>query len=170
MDPNEVSIAENAITAARSAGLQHFVYHSVLHPQIEDMPHHWLKMRVEERLFCSGLPFTILQPGPYMQNILGSWDAIRNQGIYPVPYSVQARLSIVDLDDVAQAAAQVICDPGHFGAVYELAGREPLSQVEVAEILSRVVGRPVQAESIDGADWEKRARASKLDFMQSIPF
>ena len=34
------------------------------------MPHHWLKMRVEEKLFASGLPFTILQPAAYMQNVL----------------------------------------------------------------------------------------------------
>lgn len=43
--PEEVGIGQTAIAAARSAGVQHFVYHSVLHPQIEAMPHHWLKMR-----------------------------------------------------------------------------------------------------------------------------
>jgi uncharacterized protein YbjT (DUF2867 family) len=46
MNPDEVAIGQLAITAARAAGVQHFVYHSVLHPQSEAMPHHWHKLRV----------------------------------------------------------------------------------------------------------------------------
>ena len=67
--PREVDIGDIAIQEASRAGVEHFVYHSVLHPQLEEMPHHWLKLRVEERLIASGLPFTILQPTAYMQNI-----------------------------------------------------------------------------------------------------
>ncbi|MGD2207623.1 MAG: NmrA family NAD(P)-binding protein, partial [Anaerolineae bacterium] len=51
VSPDEVTIGQTAITAARRAGVEHFVFHSVLHPQVEAMPHHWLKMRVEELLF-----------------------------------------------------------------------------------------------------------------------
>ena len=73
---DEFEIGEKVINTARKAGVEHFVYHSVLHPQIEDMPHHWLKMRVEELLFKSGLNFTILQPVAYMQNVQGYWNQI----------------------------------------------------------------------------------------------
>ena len=51
MHPNELTIGESAIRAAQAAGVERFVYHSVLHPQIELMAHHWQKMRVEEKLF-----------------------------------------------------------------------------------------------------------------------
>ena len=64
--PHAFTLAE----AARRAGIRHLVYHSVLHPQVEAMPHHWQKMRVEEQLFAAGLPYTILQPAAYMQNVL----------------------------------------------------------------------------------------------------
>ena len=47
VSPDEVAIGQAAIVAARTAGVEHFVYHSVLHPQTEAMPHHWLKLRVE---------------------------------------------------------------------------------------------------------------------------
>ncbi len=50
VSPDEVTIGEAAITAAQATGVERFVYHSVLHPQTEAMPHHWLKLRVEERL------------------------------------------------------------------------------------------------------------------------
>jgi len=162
VSPDEVAIGQVAIGAARSAGVKHFVYHSVLHPQVEAMPHHWQKLRVEEQLFESGLSCTILQPAAYMQNVLAHWDQIMEQGIYPVPYAVETRLGMVDLEDVAEAAAVVLTEPGHAGAVYELASAEVLSQTEVATILSQQLGRPVRAETVSLETWERRARESGL--------
>jgi uncharacterized protein YbjT (DUF2867 family) len=162
VSPYEIDIGQVAIGAARSAGVKHFVYHSVLHPQVEAMPHHWQKLRVEEQLFGSGLPYTILQPAVYMQNVLAHWDQIVEQGVYPVPYAVETRLGMVDLEDVAEAAAAVLTEPGHVGAVYELAGMEVLSQAEVATILSQQLGRPVRAEAVSLETWERRARESGL--------
>jgi uncharacterized protein YbjT (DUF2867 family) len=162
VSPDEVTIGQVAIVAARSAGVKHFVYHSVLHPQVEAMPHHWQKLRVEEQLFESGLSCTILQPVSYMQNVLAHWDQIMEQGVYPVPYAVEARLGMVDLKDVAEAAAIVLTEPGHAGAVYELAGAEVLSQAEVATILGQQLGRPVRAEAVPLETWERRARESGL--------
>ena len=174
MHPDEAAIGQIVIAAARSAGVQHFVYHSVLHPQVEAMPHHWLKMRVEEQLFESGLSCTILQPAAYMQNVLAQWNSIVQDGIYPVPYRIETRLGMVDLDDVAEAAAIVLTQAapaetsgtGHAGATYELAGAEALSQVEVASALAGCLGRPVRAETVPHETWEQRARASGLGSYQ----
>ncbi|MEJ2554807.1 MAG: NmrA family NAD(P)-binding protein [Anaerolineae bacterium] len=162
VSPDEVAMGQAAIAAARSAGVEHFVYHSVLHPQTEAMPHHWQKLRVEEKLFESGLPYTILQPSAYMQNVLAHWQQILEQGIYPVPYAVDTWLSLVDLEDVAAAAAVVLTQAGHVGATYELAGAEALTQVEVAAILSQQLGRPVRAKVVSRATWKRGARASGL--------
>ncbi|RME45144.1 MAG: NAD-dependent epimerase/dehydratase family protein [Chloroflexi bacterium] len=162
MSPDEAAIGRIAIAAARAAGVQHFVYHSVLHPQTESMPHHWQKLRVEEHLFESGLPYTILQPAAYMQNVLGYWDQIVERNIYAVPYSVDTRLGMVDLEDVAAAAAVVLTEHGHEGATYELAGSEVLTQIEIARILSRQLGSVIRAESVSLETWERQARASGL--------
>ncbi len=162
VSPDEVAIGRVAIAAARSAGVEHLVYHSVLHPQVKAMPHHWQKLRVEEQLFESGLPYTILQPAAYMQNVLVHWDQIMEQGVYPVPYAIETRLGMVDLEDVAEAAAVVLTEPGHTGATYELAGAEVLSQAEIAAILGQQLGRPVRAETVPLEAWERRARESGL--------
>jgi uncharacterized protein YbjT (DUF2867 family) len=159
---DEVRYARNVIGAAKAQGVTRFVFHSVLHPQIEAMPHHWEKMWVEEMLFASGLAFTILQPTAYMQNILGAWRAITEQGMYRVPYPVDTRLSLVDLDDVAAAAAIVLTDESHAGATYELVGTPPLSQLEVAAAISKALGRDVHAEAETIDAWEARARASGM--------
>ncbi|MFQ5610533.1 MAG: SDR family oxidoreductase [Anaerolineae bacterium] len=162
MHPDEVAIGQAAMAAARQAGGAHFVYHSVLHPQTETMPHHWQKLRVEERLFESGLPYTILQPAAYMQNVLAGWQQIVEAGRYRLPYAVETRLGMVDLEDVAAAAALVLTQAGHEGAIYELAGPEALTQTEVAAILSRHLGRPIRAETVARQVWEQDARQAGL--------
>ncbi len=166
VNPDEAVLGKLAIAAARATGVERFVFHSVLHPQAKAMPHHWNKLRVEEALFELGMPFTILQPTAYMQNVLAGWDSIVKQGVYTAPYPVETRLSLVDLDDVAEAAALVLTEPGHAGATYELAGTEALTQVEVAEALSRQLGRPVSAEQQPIEAWEQRAREAGIDDYQ----
>jgi uncharacterized protein YbjT (DUF2867 family) len=161
--PAEVEIGQAVIAAAQVSGVRRVVYHSVLHPQVEAMPHHWKKMRVEEQLFQSGLDFTILQPAAYMQNTLGQLKSMRESGVYYSPYRVSARLSMVDLADVAEAAAKVLIETGHSHATYELCGAENLSQVEVAEAYSRTLGIAVQAREQDRADWEASARRGGMD-------
>jgi NAD(P)H dehydrogenase (quinone) len=163
MSRDELGIGQVAISAARSAEVQHFVYHSVLHPQTEAMPHHWQKLRVEERLFESGLRYTILQPTVYMQNLLAHWDLIAQQGILPVPYATETRLGMVDLQDVAAVAVRVLTEKGHEGATYELVGTEALSQAEVATVLSGELERPIRARPISLEEWEGLAQRAGLD-------
>jgi len=162
MNPDEVQTGRAMISASKSAKVAHFVFHSVLHPQAETMPHHWNKLRVEEALLESQLSYTILQPASYMQNILANWRDIVERGVYSVPYSVEARMSTVDLDDVAEAAANVLSEPGHVGATYELAGPEALTQTQTAAVLSKQLGREVRAERISVEDWRRRALNSGL--------
>jgi NAD(P)H dehydrogenase (quinone) len=162
VSPHEVAFGEAAIAAATAAGVRRFVFHSVLKPQLAAMPHHWAKLLVEELLAQSGLDVTVLQPAPYMPNLLPALRAIREAGVYRVPYAVEARLSLIDLDDVAEVAAKVLLEPGHAAGTYELVGTEPLSQVEVAATLSAALGRPVRAEAEPLEAWEKRARAAGL--------
>ncbi|MDH3402571.1 MAG: NmrA/HSCARG family protein [Acidobacteriota bacterium] len=155
--PAETAIGSGVIAAARAAGVERFVFHSVLHPQTEAMPHHWAKLRVEEALLASGLPFTILQPAPYMQNVFAPWERIVREGVYPVPYALSTRLVMVDLEDVAAAAARVLTDPRHAGATYELCAPELLDQTEIADALGRHLGRAVRAEAVPVDAWARGA-------------
>jgi NAD(P)H dehydrogenase (quinone) len=162
VSPNEIAYARALIAAATAAGVPRFVYHSVLHPQIEAMPHHWDKMHVEDLLFASGLDVTVLQPTAYMQNILSGWREIADSGVYRVPYPVESRLSLVDLGDVAEAAAIVLTRQGHGGATYELVGTGPMSQLEVAQVQSELLGRPVRAVAEPVEAWDARMRAAGM--------
>lgn len=160
--PREVAIGKAVISAALSAGVDHFVFHSVLYPDVEAMPHHWLKFRVEQKLRESGLPFTILRPCAYMQNLLPQIPQMATHGKLEVPYAVEAKLSVVDLRDVVAAAAKVLSESGHEGNTYELCGPAPISHRRMAREWESVLGRPVEAVAIDPAEWEERARSSGL--------
>jgi len=163
VSPHEMPFATALVDAATSSDVSRLVYHSVLHPQIEAMPHHWNKLRVEEMLFSSRLDITILQPTAYMQNSLVEWDRMVREGIYRVPYPISTRLSLVDLDDVAEAAATVLTNANHSGATYELVGTPPLSQIEIAETFGRTLKKPIRAEAETVESWEARARSVGLE-------
>jgi NAD(P)H dehydrogenase (quinone) len=163
ISPHEMTFAEEVVAAAEAAEVPRFVYHSVLHPQIEAMPHHWAKMRVEEMLFSSELDFTILQPTAYMQNSLAELARMTSDGVYRVPYPIETKLSLVDLDDVAAAAALVLTSEDHSNATYELVGTLPLDQSEIAAAFAHVLGREVRPEAESVKAWQARARIDGMD-------
>jgi uncharacterized protein YbjT (DUF2867 family) len=163
VSPCEMLFATVLTDAATSAGVSRLVYHSVLHPQIEAMPHHWNKLRVEEMLLSSRLDITILQPTAYMQNSLAEWDRMLRDGIYRVPYPIDTRLGLVDLEDVAEAAAIVLTNASHSGATYELVGTPPLSQIEIADVFGRALKKPVRAEAETVESWDARARSAGME-------
>ncbi len=164
--PNEVEIGANMLAAAQSAGVGHFYFHSVLHPQIEAMPHHWRKLRVEELLLQSGMSCTILQSTAYIQNLPANLRIDAGGARLIVPYSVEARISLVDLEDVAEVAALLMADERQSGGIYPLVGTDALSQVEVAATLGRLLGREVVAEEMPIEEWKRKSvnlEAQRMD-------
>ena len=107
VNPDEVQIGQIAINAARSAPIEHFVYHSVLHSVLQDLPHHQKKLMVEEIVANSGIPYTIIQPAAFMQNILAGWKLLSEEGIFEQRFftSKETRICMVDLEDLAEAVS-----------------------------------------------------------------
>ncbi len=162
MSPDEEKIGQIMIEAAIQNDLKQFVYHSVLHPQVESMAHHWHKLKVEEQLMMSPLPFTILQPAAYMQNIIGYWDKMMNDGIYEIPYSIDSKSSMVDLNDLAEVVLKVVTQAGHENAIYELSSCQAMSARQIAEIVGQKTGKAVTAASLDRTEWETNMRLRQM--------
>jgi uncharacterized protein YbjT (DUF2867 family) len=169
MSKDEPAIGAAMIHAATAAGVRHFVYHSAIHAQLVDMPHHAGKLRVEKALIESRLDYTILQPARYMQNTLTEWPRITGRGVYHVPYSPDVAMCLVDLEDVAAVAAAITGVRAHFGATYGLDGPESLSAAQEAAILTDVLGHPVTARQVPIDEWRRAAEkirtASQIDYM-----
>jgi uncharacterized protein YbjT (DUF2867 family) len=151
--PDEVRIARRVSESAAAAGVSRLVFHSVLHPHDSRMPHHLRKGEAEEVIRARLPGATVLRPAAYHQNLLGG----AANGLITVPYSLDSPFTNVDLEDVADVAAQVLTEVGHEGATYELAGPEALSVREMASIASDVLKRPVAAERETAEAWAAEA-------------
>lgn len=149
VNPHEVEIGQMVINAARKAKVEHFVYHSVLHSVLQDMPHHQKKLMVEELLVNSGIPYTIIQPAVFMQNILESWKSLSEKGIFQQKFftTQETRMCMVDLEDLAEVASIILTTPGHTGVTYELCGPENLSLSDMVEAMELIFGREIKVET-----------------------
>jgi uncharacterized protein YbjT (DUF2867 family) len=145
--PRERAMGLFAIEAARAAGVQHFVYSSVLHPILSQLLQHELKRDVEEQLVSSGLNFTILQPADYMQ-VLRYAQAF-DSGEFTIAWNRDRRQSLVDLEDVAEVAVRVLHEgPVHFGASYALSAPGCFTAYEIGDIISSVCGRAITVNEV----------------------
>lgn len=160
MHPEEVEISERFIDAAKAEGLSHIVYYSVMHPVRRDVRHHKLKLDVEEALIGSGVPYTIVQPSRYMQHLVPMWQTVVTEGVHAMPFDVTQQFNIVDLDDLAEACAVVASSQKHYYATYELAGPQALSQEDMAQTISDVIGKPVKAKAVTWDALERKARGA----------
>lgn len=146
MHPAEDRIAHDMIEACLAAGTGRLVLYSVLHPQA-DVPHHQRKQKAEAELIDSGLCYTILQPCRYMQHLAGIWGEVQSAGVHRMPFDVHSLFNLVDMHDLAEASRNVLMQPGHEYATYQLCGLERLSQADCAAMLSLYLGKPVTAEA-----------------------
>ena len=143
--PDEPAYVAHALEACRAAGVSRVGYHSVASPYVPAMAHHVGKAEAEDLVRRSGLAWTILQPGVYLQNLdLTSPVA--------VPYDVHATFGFLDLADLGEAVATVLLEGGHVGATYELASRS-------CSIADLVAEAGTTASRVDPGDLPEGLRA-----------
>ena len=115
----------------------------------------------QRHLERSGLPFTHLQPHSFMQNLLGSAKTIAAEGTLYAPMG-DARVSLVDVRDIAAVAARVLLEPGHTGRTYVITGPEALTYRELAAKLSAATGRPVRYVDVTPAQAKQSMMAAGM--------
>ena len=161
-----------AADAARAAGVSHLVYSSVASADRDtDIPHFDSKREVERHIEGLGVPYTIVAPVYFMENVLSPWNLPElREGRLPIALPASRPLQQVALGDIAAFTALVIENrEGFVGRRVDIASDELPGEV-MAEILTRVSGREIgyvevpieqvrQAMGEDGArmfDWFDR--------------
>jgi uncharacterized protein YbjT (DUF2867 family) len=134
----------NFLAAAQRSDSPHIVKFSGMGARI-DSPSEILRQHGETdgALADSGLPYTILRPNSFYQNLLWSAGTIKDHGAFYLPIG-SARQSLVDVRDIAAVAVAVLTGAGHEGNTYVITGPESLSYHEVADKLSAVLGRSIR--------------------------
>ena len=167
LHPQERETGFAVIDAARSVGVRHFVFSSVLHAITTDLIQHEIKRDLEEYLLSSRLEFTILQPANYMlrHRLRSAFET----GVFRLSWSLNRYQSMVDLTDVTDVAAAVLTESArHAGATYELVAPGRYTAYDLARSISEVMDREIVAEYIDSDEFLRAALGT--DDLSQFPY
>ena len=156
-NPHEDEIGAHLIEIAKERGNITFIYHSVIHSLLSDMPHHKRKQVVEKTLVDSGIPYSIIQPAVFMQMLTPAIQSIKNGGPFVQKFytSNQTKMSYLDMKDYAEAAAEMIASGAYTYGTYEFCSEGVYSRTDMEKILSDLTGRRITSAFISDEDFLK---------------
>jgi uncharacterized protein YbjT (DUF2867 family) len=148
-DEQMVTRQSTFIDAAKEAGVRHIVKFSGLSAADVGTPFVFGSMHaeIERYLEDSGLAWTHLRPSQFMTEYLREVPTILTQGALFLPLE-DAKLTPVDVGDIAKAAVALLTTPGHEAKIYAMSGPEALSMQEIADQISHVIGKAVRYVNI----------------------
>ncbi|KAK8223318.1 hypothetical protein HDK90DRAFT_544943 [Phyllosticta capitalensis] len=127
-------MVDAAVEEARNGTFKHFVYSSVLGPQLSKLMNHDCKNYVEEYLMESGLNFTIVQP---------------KTPVFPAFWNPDVQFSFTALNDLAEAVQKIIDErEKHYMAQYPASSTMPMTNSALVSIASKVLGKEVNIACI----------------------
>lgn len=144
---------DNAITAARNAGVEHIVHYGLVPTTVASQflvtP---FLLFAESAIRTSGLSWTILRNSLYADPIADWVPSIVKLGTIPYPTG-NGRCAFISREDIARAGAAVLTKDGHEGCTYNLTGPQALKTKDLCDIVSRVTGKPVEYKDATEKDY-----------------
>jgi uncharacterized protein YbjT (DUF2867 family) len=136
------------VEEALRAGVRHIVKLSIWRAPEEATSFARWNRQAEREVEASGISYTFLRPNSFMQSLIStSAESIRSRSLFRLPAG-NARISHIDVRDIAAAAAVALTEEGHAGRAYDLSGPETLTYFQIADFLSQVLGRRIAYESV----------------------
>ena len=151
---NQTQLELKAVEVAKAVGVQHIVKHSVMGADEEAFSLALVHRPVEKAIESSGMAWTFLRPNSFMQNVVTFMsESIKAEAAF-YSASGEAKISHVDVRDIATVAVKTLTEPNHEGKAYTLTGPEALTYDEFANELSKVLGRTIRHISISPSDFK----------------
>jgi uncharacterized protein YbjT (DUF2867 family) len=140
----EIRQGGTIIRAAAQAGLPWLILASVAAADRAPVPHFQSKARIEARLRDSSVPWTVVAPSYFYENVLGSRESIL-QGVLPMPMPVRTQLHQVALRDLGAVIAAILGRRDeHLSERVEVAGDAPTPEEMAAAFGAHAVETSVQ--------------------------
>ena len=136
-----------AIQAAAGSGVRHLIYISTVSPRPD--PNNSLfdsHFATEQALISSGVEWTILRMSVYTDTLLDAAKRAAASGSYAAVPGAPA--AYVVRNDIASAAAGILCTPGHAGITYHATGPVAVTQPEIADAIAQATRKPIQFSAI----------------------
>lgn len=138
--PGFVRAHQGVVDHAAAAGVAQVVTVSVRGVTSGSLLGFGMHGQADGHLKASGVPWAILAPVGFMQNLAADVD---EEGRFFGSYG-RGRVGYIDARDIAAVAARLLTGPVGPDATYELTGPEALTHDEIAAELTRALGRPVR--------------------------
>lgn len=145
---------QNVVDAAVSNDVGFIVYTSMLRADASPMQLATEHEATEEYIQASGLPFTFLRNGWYIENYTEQLDQAFDRGAF-IGCASDGRISGATRADYAAAAAEVLTGEGHEGKIYELGGDEAFTLEELAAEVTRQSGTEVVYRDLPTNEYER---------------
>lgn len=146
----ERNVTENVIVAAKRAGVKHLILHTALQADHGNTGVRIIdnKTGIERALTQSGIPYTILRPAWFMQNLFGA-KAYIEQGALMMPPTPERRFGAISVEDIAESAVRFFqLAPQNRG--FDLHVPNGVTGPALAEAATRVLNRQVQYQPFPG--------------------
>ena len=133
------------VDIAKENKIEHLVYSSVVNADKNTgNPHFESKYKVEQHIKNCGIPYTIIGPTSFMENLLSYSRAGLQQGQLALPLSPSTILQQIALENIAEFSTLVLERRNSFlGKRIDIASDE-LTGEQAAKILSDELGRKIK--------------------------
>jgi len=137
---------------AKENKVEHLVYSSVVGANKNTgIPHFESKYKVEQHIKNLGIPYTIIGPTFFMENLLYQRQGLQ-QGQFTLPLSPSTILQQIPVQNIAEFLALVIESPEHYlGKRIDIASDEVTAQ-QASEILSNLLENKIKYTPIPAAN------------------
>lgn len=162
----DIEGAKALVDAAKAAGVKRFIYTSFSRNLDLDFPLRNAKRAVEQHLKDSGLDYTILHPGFFMEAWLSpmvGFDAANGKAqIYGTGDQL---ISWISFKDVAAFAVESLSNPAASRAALEIGGPEAISLRQVIGMFETATGKTFEVSHVPAEALEAQ-QAGATDPMQ----
>lgn len=150
LDQTELEL--NAVEAAKAGDVRHIVKQSVMGAEEDSYSLAKVHRPVERAIESSGLAWTFLRPNSFMQNVVTFMsETIRAEGAF-YSASGDAKISHVDVRDIAAVAVHALTGGDDEGRAYTLTGPEAFTYDQIAGELSAMLGRTITHVNLPPSD------------------
>ncbi len=142
------------VDAAAEAGVALLAYTGILHSDTTTVALAAEHKGTEEHIRASGIPFSFLRNGWYVENYVSTITQAAEQGTF-AGASGEGRVSTATREEYARAAVAVLTGENHENTVYELAGDVAWTKAELAAEVAAVTGKPVAYQDLPRDEYER---------------
>jgi NADH dehydrogenase len=134
------------IDAAKDAGVNHIIFTSAFSASLDSPdPFFKIKALVEDYLRQSGITYTILRPGLFMEVWIGTVVGMPLRANQPVTLVGKggSRQPFVSLVDVAKYAVAAVDNPAAKNTAIQISGPSSYNWNDIVEAVGKVLGQPL---------------------------